>query len=91
VVDAPNGGGKIPLLPDYKLSHADGTIVLRNYQHRRFTYHEGADVDHATGGICRMCGTEHGSIPAWPAPWKTKPEVNGYADPLAAGSEARAP
>jgi lysine 2,3-aminomutase len=32
VVDAPGGGGKIPLLPDYVVEHNDEKIVLRNYK-----------------------------------------------------------
>lgn len=32
VVDAPGGGGKIPLLPDYVVEHNDEHIVLRNYK-----------------------------------------------------------
>jgi lysine 2,3-aminomutase len=32
VVDAPGGGGKIPLLPDYVVEHNDERIVMRNYK-----------------------------------------------------------
>jgi lysine 2,3-aminomutase len=32
VIDAPGGGGKIPLLPDYVVEHNDEKIVLRNYR-----------------------------------------------------------
>lgn len=32
VIDAPGGGGKIPLLPDYVVEHNDEHIVLRNYR-----------------------------------------------------------
>ncbi len=32
VVDAPGGGGKIPLLPDYVVDHNSERIVLRNYK-----------------------------------------------------------
>lgn len=38
VVDAPGGGGKIPLLPNYVVSHKDKELVLRNFQHRTFVY-----------------------------------------------------
>jgi lysine 2,3-aminomutase len=40
VVDAPGGGGKIPLLPDYVVEHSDEKIVLRNYLGEHFTYPE---------------------------------------------------
>jgi lysine 2,3-aminomutase len=32
VVDAPGGGGKIPLLPNYVVDHNEDRIVLRNYK-----------------------------------------------------------
>jgi lysine 2,3-aminomutase len=38
VVDAPGGGGKIPLLPKYVVSKKDETYVLRNYAHKEFIY-----------------------------------------------------
>jgi lysine 2,3-aminomutase len=40
VVDAPNGGGKIPLNPDYVVSHQGKRWVLRNYAGEEFTYDE---------------------------------------------------
>jgi lysine 2,3-aminomutase len=40
VVDAPGGGGKIPLLPKYLVSHEGKKWVLRNYKHEEFTYIE---------------------------------------------------
>jgi lysine 2,3-aminomutase len=40
VVDAPGGGGKIPLQPDYVVSKGRGKIVLRNYEGRVFEYSE---------------------------------------------------
>ncbi|UCG43809.1 MAG: KamA family radical SAM protein [candidate division WOR-3 bacterium] len=38
VVDAPGGGGKIPLLPDPVAEREDGNLLLRNYQGRVFRY-----------------------------------------------------
>src|SRR5262249_62026645 len=32
VVDAPHGGGKIPLMPNYLVSMSDDVVVLRNYE-----------------------------------------------------------
>lgn len=40
VVDAPGGGGKIPLLPNYVVEHTDERIVLRNYKGDEFVYPE---------------------------------------------------
>ena len=38
VIDAPGGGGKIPLLPDYVAGREDGYILLRNYEGKLFKY-----------------------------------------------------
>ncbi len=40
VVDAPGGGGKIPLSPDYVVAHTNGTYTFRNYAGRLYTYTE---------------------------------------------------
>lgn len=32
VVDAPHGGGKIPLMPNYLVSASDDAVILRNYE-----------------------------------------------------------
>jgi lysine 2,3-aminomutase len=40
VIDAPGGGGKIPLEPDYVISKGKGKLVLRNYQGQIFEYPE---------------------------------------------------
>lgn len=38
VIDAPGGGGKIPLLPDYFRGRRNGQVVLRNFEGRKFFY-----------------------------------------------------
>jgi lysine 2,3-aminomutase len=40
VIDAPGGGGKIPVEPDYLVSRGKGKVVLRNYEGRVFEYPE---------------------------------------------------
>jgi lysine 2,3-aminomutase len=40
VVDAPGGGGKIPLEPVYMVSRGNGKVVLRNYEGKVFEYPE---------------------------------------------------
>jgi len=40
VVDAPGGGGKIPIAPNYVISQAKGQYILRNYEGKIFTYFE---------------------------------------------------
>ena len=38
VVDAPGGGGKIPLLPEYAIGWENGALLLRNYEGNIFRY-----------------------------------------------------
>ncbi|MEA3336988.1 MAG: lysine 2,3-aminomutase [Chloroflexota bacterium] len=45
VVDAPGGGGKIPVMPNYVVSQAPGKVVLRNYEGYITTYSEPLDYD----------------------------------------------
>ena len=39
VVDAPGGGGKIPVMPNYIISQAPGKTILRNYEGMITTYY----------------------------------------------------
>jgi lysine 2,3-aminomutase len=43
VIDAPGGGGKVPVNPDYVLSRNADRVVLRNFEGKVFEYIEGAD------------------------------------------------
>jgi len=43
IIDAPGGGGKIPVMPNYLLSMSDHKIVLRNYEGYITTYEEPTD------------------------------------------------
>lgn len=38
VIDAPGGGGKIPLLPEYFLGIENGEVILKNYEDKIYTY-----------------------------------------------------
>ncbi len=40
VIDAPGGGGKIPVMPNYLISWSDNKVVLRNYEGVITTYRE---------------------------------------------------
>jgi hypothetical protein len=42
VIDAPGGGGKIPLLPEYVESMNEDEVVLRNFRGERFVYKQPA-------------------------------------------------
>jgi len=43
VIDAPGGGGKVPINPDYVLSRNADRVVIRNYEGEIFEYPEAAD------------------------------------------------
>ena len=45
VIDAPGGGGKIPVSPNYVISSAPGKVVLRNFEGFITTYSEPTDYD----------------------------------------------
>ena len=42
-IDAPGGGGKIPVMPNYLISMSDHKVVLRNYEGFITTYEEPTD------------------------------------------------
>jgi len=44
IIDGPNGAGKIPVGPDYIIERAPTYTVLRNYEGKRVTYPEPADL-----------------------------------------------
>ncbi len=43
VIDAPGGGGKVPVNPEYVLSHNHDRVVIRNFEGRVFEYPESED------------------------------------------------
>lgn len=49
VIDAPGGGGKIPILPNYVLHKDEERIILRNFQHKIYTYKNYADKNNPDG------------------------------------------
>jgi len=38
VIDAPGGGGKIPILPHYVIAHNESEIILRNFRYEIYVY-----------------------------------------------------
>lgn len=67
VVDAPGGGGKIPVMPQYLISQSDGRVILRNFEGKISIYHEGTPEDHVVDDKCTLCGTDHSEINIGPA------------------------
>lgn len=40
VIDAPGGGGKIPLMPEYMVGRDGDDVVLRNFEGKTYRYHD---------------------------------------------------
>jgi lysine 2,3-aminomutase len=40
VIDAPGGGGKVPLLPEYVESYTESEVILRNFKGDRYVYRQ---------------------------------------------------
>ncbi|MBI3291524.1 MAG: KamA family radical SAM protein [Elusimicrobia bacterium] len=51
VIDAPGGGGKIPLMPDYVISKSRKGILLKNYEGKVYFYPERASSEITNGAL----------------------------------------
>lgn len=45
VIDAPGGGGKVPINPNYMIYHDKEKVVIRNYEGKVFEYPEPAETE----------------------------------------------
>lgn len=54
VIDAPGGGGKIPINPQYLISQSPEKLILRNYEGILCTYTEPSDKTHECKN-CQIC------------------------------------
>ena len=68
VIDAPGGGGKIPVMPNYLISYSDHKVVLRNYEGYITTYEEPPTYTRHDEASCRYCQSSAPSR-ASPACW----------------------
>jgi len=59
VVDAPGGGGKIPVMPNYLISWSTNKVVLRNYEGVITTYQEPSEYKHTKCDLkCKTCNLQ---------------------------------
>jgi lysine 2,3-aminomutase len=66
VIDAPGGGGKIPLLPEYVQEINDDEVVLRNYAGETFHYPLPKEPVGVGAGACgNGSGNGNGAHPDW--------------------------
>ncbi len=55
IVDAPGGGGKIPVMPNYVVSYSDHKVILRNYEGYITTYEEPTEYTPHDSSTCQFC------------------------------------
>jgi len=55
VIDAPEGGGKIPILPNYMLSMSDTKVVVRNFEGFITTYTQPSSYQAHDPETCEYC------------------------------------
>ncbi len=55
IVDAPGGGGKIPVMPNYLVSYSDHKVILRNYEGYITTYEEPTEYTPHDSTHCGYC------------------------------------
>ena len=55
MIDAPGGGGKIPVMPNYLISYSDHKVVLRNYEGYITTYEEPENYQAHDKASCKYC------------------------------------
>ncbi len=61
VIDAPEGGGKVPLLPNYLLSMSESNVVVRNYEGFISTYAQPAEYQKHDSASCSYCQQHSGT------------------------------
>ncbi len=69
VIDAPGGGGKIPIGPNYVVSMNEERVILRNYEGVITAYSQPepeSTLD--ASGVCKRCGTDHSQLNTGLAP-----------------------
>jgi lysine 2,3-aminomutase len=55
LIDAPGGGGKIPVQPDYLISQSDHKVILRNYEGYISSYEEPENYKSHDPKTCKYC------------------------------------
>src|SRR6185369_12119787 len=55
VIDAPQGGGKVPILPNYMLSMSEHRVVIRNYEGYISAYVQPSAYQSHDPSRCQYC------------------------------------
>ncbi len=54
-IDAPGGGGKVPVMPNYLISMSDRKVIVRNFEGVIATYAEPDHYDRHQADACKYC------------------------------------
>ena len=60
VIDAPSGGGKVPILPQYLISMSDSKAIVRNFEGRICAYSQPEGYHSQCPSDCTHCREESG-------------------------------
>ena len=88
VVDAPRGGGKVPLMPNYLVSAAPDSVVLRNYEGLLVRYNPTGEPDEprepveTLGVSALLAGESQALVPEGNARHKRRKAMPPLLDPL---------
>jgi lysine 2,3-aminomutase len=55
VIDAPGGGGKVPIMPQYLISQSDSRVVVRNFEGFISSYAQPTDYRSHDAATCAYC------------------------------------
>ncbi len=91
VVDAPGGGGKVPVMPQYLISQSDSRVALRNYQGRILTYPEPEAYHGHDRAKCSFCADELRCSETGVAALLTPTAASPYPDQTLPGEIWRVP
>src|SRR6185369_16488338 len=62
VVDAPGGGGKIPVMPNYQISMSDHKVILRDYEGYITSYEEPIEYTPHDPKTCKACQNKRAEV-----------------------------
>lgn len=61
VIDAPEGGGKVPILPNYLLSMSSQQVIVRNFEGHISAYAQPTNYQEHDPATCRQCQERAGA------------------------------
>jgi len=63
VIDAPGGGGKVPIMPQYLISQSDSRVAVRNFEGFISAYTQPVDYRPHDPATCAYCVEQVGNLP----------------------------